>query len=155
MLVAYKGKNAVAYKNTLVVGNGDFASIAKVGNHYYLIIQTKIHQTAVLLGEKGYGFIPCSTNNVTLLYELEGSVFLDGMEIVNAISVEEAYKTWDIPHALYSLEQAWIDLDKRTSGYISSGAIFLGISEEEYNNHFTEVQQWILGFVSLVYQEAA
>jgi hypothetical protein len=149
-LVAYQGKNAVAYKNLLVVGNGDFASIAKVDNHYYMIIQTKMHQTAILLDDGGYGFIPCSTNNVTMLYELEGSAFLEGREIIHAVSIEEAYTTWDIPHALYCLEKAWFELDKRTYGYTSSGAALLGMTEEDYNEHFTEVQQWILGFVSLV-----
>lgn len=154
-LVAYKGKNTVAYKNLLVVGNGDFASIAKVGNYFYMIIQTMCHQTAILLGETGYGIIPCSTNNVTFLYELEGSTFLEGREIIHAVSIEEAYTTWDISHALYALEQAWCDLDKRTNGYISSGAAFLGMTEDDYNEHFNEVQQWILSFVSLVDKVAA
>ncbi len=154
-LVALNGKNAVAYKDLLVVGNGDYASVAQVGDRFYLIIQTVCHQTAVLLDEEGYGSIPCSTNNVVDLYELEGSSYLEGLEIIHAISMEDALKSYNLPWLHESLYQAWVDLDKRSGGYRSSGASLVGMSEEDYSRMFQEVSSWIEGHAHINCEVAA
>lgn len=86
-LARLNDKNVVRFKDIVVVGNGEFYSFAKVGRHIYAIIQTLGHHTAVLLGEDGFGLVPCSINDLGA-YDVEDD-FLDDSMINHAVSLDE------------------------------------------------------------------
>lgn len=125
------GKNAVRFRDTVVIGTGDLYSFARAGNKFWAIVQTPGHHTAILLDEYGIGTVPCSINDLSA-YEF-GEEFLQGAKVNDAVSLCDLDASDIIKEEILdSVVEAMKDMDNR----IGNRSPLFTVTNEEFEDMF-------------------
>jgi hypothetical protein len=111
------GKNAVRFRDTVVVGNGELYSFARIDSQFWAILQVPGHHTAILLDRFGFGSVPCSINDLSA-YEM-GEEFLRGATVSNAVSLcdldaDDMVKEEIIESLIHALKKMYSNIGNRS-----------------------------------------